>query len=168
MGAAYSAQKGERQMKELTMDNITMGTVLKTAEGQWINNNPYSYGVSAEGRYNINYSDILTFLIQKAGTICKHYASDLFITWKSVMKELDHSEIEKNKFLFGFREMGVDHNTWVLNRYNNYGSDEREIKEMYLVTLETETLVENGRILGKYITMKLGIPVFNEEEEEEE
>ena len=155
-------------MKELTMDNITMGTVLKTAEGQWINNNPYFYGVSAEGRYNINYSDILTFLIQKAGTICKHYASDLFITWESVMRELDHSEIERNKFLFGFREMGVDHNTWVLNRYNNYGSDdvEREIKEMYLVTLETELWIENGRVLGKYITMKLGIPVFNEEEEE--
>ena len=157
-------------MKEftITMNNVTMGTVLKTAEGQWINNNPYSYGVSAEGRYDINYSDILTFLIQKAGTICKHYASDLFITWESVMRELDHSEIEKNKFLFGFREMGVDHNTWVLNRYNNYGSDEREIKEMYLVTLETETFVENGRVLGKYITMKLGIPEFNAEEEEEE
>lgn len=154
-------------MKELTMNNITMGTVLKTAEGQWINNNPYSRGVSAEGKFDINYSDILTFLIQKAGTICKHYASDLFITWESVMKELDHSEIERDKFLFGFREMGVDHNTWVLNRYNNYGQDDmKEIKEMYLVTLETESWIENGRVLGKYITMKLGIPVFNEEEEE--
>ena len=152
--------------KELTMENVTMGTVLKTAEGQWINNNPYFSGVSTDGRYDINYSDILTFLIQKAGTICKHYASDLFISWESVMRELDHSEIERDKFLFGFREMGVDHNTWVLSRYNNYGPDnvKREIKEMYLVTLETESWVENGKVCGKYITMKLGTPVFSAKE----
>ncbi len=65
--------------KEYTLENFTMESVMKEATGEWSNDI-----FSGEKCWNINYSDILTFLIQKAGTICKYHASDLFISWSSL------------------------------------------------------------------------------------
>lgn len=68
---------------------------------------------------NINYSGILSHLICKAGTACKSYASDLFISWKSV----DQKFPVKQNFSswFGFREMGVDHDSFIRSRLSNSG-----------------------------------------------
>lgn len=60
----------------------------------------------------INYSGILTRLIQEAGTVTANYASDLFISWDGFLKEAEEMMDSQNDFeittFFGFRENGVD------------------------------------------------------------
>ena len=78
--------------------------------------------IEAFGRnFDINYSSILTKLIQECGRLCESYASDLFITWNSIEKRLKEKVMETSVYLFGIREMGVDHNEFVINCYNNSG-----------------------------------------------
>lgn len=124
----------------ITIDDFKMGSVLFTAEGYWVNANHYYNGISEEGKFDINYSNILSFLIQKAGSICKHYASDLFITWNYIQDKLKDSHYKGDKILFGFREMGVDSNGFVLSRCNNYGIEDMndEIKELYVLDIKVD------------------------------
>lgn len=124
----------------ITIDDFKMGSVLFTAEGYWVNANQYYNGISEEGKFDINYSNILSFLIQKAGSICKHYASDLFITWNYIQDKLKDSHYKGDKILFGFREMGVDSNGFVLSRCNNYGIEDMndEIKELYVLDIKVD------------------------------
>lgn len=67
---------------------------------------------------NINYSDILSKLIMEAGTTCKHYASDLFISWENLLLDISKIETEKAEMIryFGFRESGVDHESYILTK----------------------------------------------------
>ena len=76
------------KLKEITMD----------ATGCFVESYPYS----KEGRWNINYSGILSDLICKAGRYCKHYASDLFIDWKEIENSLDNADYKGDTYLFGF------------------------------------------------------------------
>lgn len=139
--------------KEYTLENLTMESVMKEAFGEWSINI-----FSNEKCWNINYSDILTFLIQKAGTICKNYASDLFISWSSLEEEMKKQgkEYTGGKYLFGFRESGVDHNAYVLSRLNNYGVEglKREVKELYLLEVSIEK--SESYYMDDNITMQLG------------
>lgn len=76
----------------------------------------------AHGRdFKINYSSILTKLIQECGRLCESYASDLFVDWNIIDEKLRAKTMETSTHLFGIREMGVDHNEFILNRYNNNG-----------------------------------------------
>ena len=60
--------------------------------------------------WSINYSSILTKLIQYAGRYCESFASDLFIIWQyEVEKRLKNPYLDSYSVTFGFREMGVDH-----------------------------------------------------------
>lgn len=63
---------------------------------------------TGERTVSINYSSILTRLIQEAGRICEFYASDLFIDWRSIVEALDDGSVETGSRLFGFRKSGVD------------------------------------------------------------
>ena len=65
---------------------------------------------------DINYSNILTKLIQLAGRYCESYASDLFIDWRSIDEKLRDGSIESEYHLFGFRELGVDPVSFVFCR----------------------------------------------------
>ena len=56
----------------------------------------------------INYSSILTKLIQEAGKYCTHYASDLFIEWEYILRAMDRGTFEGGTWIFAFRDMGVD------------------------------------------------------------
>lgn len=83
----------------------------------------WSEVIEAEGRnFDINYSSILTKLIQECGRLCESYASDLFITWNIISRKLEDKTLETSIYLFGISEMGVDHNAFILSRYNNNGS----------------------------------------------
>ena len=126
--------------KNYTVENFEMESILKESVGSWSNKNPYYYGISKEGKFSINYSDILTFLIQVAGKICKHYASDLFVTWSSLEEKLKDVEYTGEKILFGFRENGVDSNAFILSRLNNYGKEqmEKDIKELYMLEVKID------------------------------
>lgn len=69
---------------------------------------------------NINYSSILSRLIVEAGKRCEAYASDLFISWESMLNDI--SKIEENTnltYYFGFRDMGVDHELFIQTRLDS-------------------------------------------------
>ena len=104
--------------------------------------------IEAQGRnYDINYSSILTKLIQECGRLCESYASDLFITWCGIKQKLEEETMETSVYLFGIREMGVDHNEFIINRYNNYGCyAKHEYRKMYRLNIVVE---------GDLITMEL-------------
>ena len=107
------------------------------------------YISSYSGKYEVNYSFILTALIQEAGRYCEYFASDLFIDWKSVEEFIDEAEAEEKKsFLFGFRQSGVDHDSFVFSRYNNSGSlAEYNYRSLWRLDVETK---------GNEIEMVLG------------
>ena len=78
--------------------------------------------IEAQGRdFDINYSSILTKLIQECGRLCEAWASDLFITWNSIEEKLKNKTMKTTTYLFGIREMGVDCNEIILVRYENSG-----------------------------------------------
>lgn len=60
------------------------------------------------GVTEVNYSSILTRLIQEAGRYCESYASDLFIDWQETLDKTSDDRIKDFSMLFGFRADGVD------------------------------------------------------------
>lgn len=100
-------------VKKIT-DNLDTYPVIKETKG-WINSDG-GYGAA------VNTSDILTYLIRQVGKHTKKYASDLFITWRSVEDFLEalpmafRRSADKagvKEFWFGLRDMGVDHRDFV-------------------------------------------------------
>ena len=96
--------------------------------------------IEAEGRdFNINYSSILTKLIQECGRLCESYASDLFVYWNTINEKLQEKTMETSTHLFGIREMGVDHNPFILSRYNNSGCySKHEYRKIYRLDIIVE------------------------------
>lgn len=110
------------------------------ADGYW-----YTY----ENHWDINYSSILTRLIQSAGRFCKNYASDLFIDWMNIEKRLTEENLYTDgvyEYLFGMRKQGVDHASYILSNVNNgrYISD--YYSEMFKLTV---------KVVNDTITMEL-------------
>lgn len=137
------------EMKETVMD----------ATGSFVEAYPYS----KEGRWNINYSGILSDLICKAGRYCKHYASDLFIDWKEIENSLDNADYKGDTYLFGFREMGVDHGAWIQCKLDDPWKSPREAikynyKKIMMLVVETDRETNS-------ITMKYGPAVLVKESE---
>ena len=100
----------------------------------------FSELIEAEGRdFDINYSFILTKLIQECGRLCESYASDLFVTWNIIEQKLKEKTMETSVYLFGIREMGVDHNEFIISRYNNYGCyAKHEYRKIYRLNIVVE------------------------------
>ena len=120
--------------KKWSLEDIKMTNVLDTATGQWI-----CTQYCPEGKFDVNTSSILSCLIVIAGQTCKSYASDVLITWSDIVKDFSSPKYEGGKYLFGFRELGVDGNTYVLTRLNS-GIEEytREIKDLYMIDVSIE------------------------------
>ena len=72
-----------------------------------------------KGKWEINYSSILTKLIQEAGRWTERYASDLFIGWTEIDGILSNPITESTSRIFAFRESGVDGDTFYENRKSN-------------------------------------------------
>ena len=121
---------------------------MYTIEKDFSTKTYYSKVIEAEGRdFDINYSSILTKLIQECGRLCESYASDLFITWNRIVRELEGRTMETSAYLFGIREMGVDHTEFILSRYNNNGCYEmHKYRKIYRLDIIVE---------GDSIKMKL-------------
>ena len=87
--------------------------------------NSYAYKTISEigyrnsaGVYDVNYSGILSRLIQEAGRFCESFASDLFIDWQAVLRFIERAEEGDSKsYLFGFRQSGVDHDAFIFSYY---------------------------------------------------
>ena len=114
------------------------------SQGNWIESKPYS----KEGRWDINYADMLTQLIQSCGKYCKKHASDLFIDWQNVVELLEKGEDIDELFVFAIRDYGVDHKEYYEIKMNN--------REMYNETYhEVWTLGIQGDVKNRTIVMQL-------------
>ena len=90
-------------------------------------------------KWEINYSSILTKLIQEAGRWCEYYASDLFVTWKyNIDKKLDDGTMDTDQLVFGFREDGVDLRGWCVMHKNETGR--------YRALWFLDVTVDNGKM----------------------
>lgn len=90
---------------------------------------------------NINYSSILSRLIVEAGKRCEAYASDLFISWESMLNDI--SKIEGNTnltYYFGFRDMGVDHELFIQTRLDAPGTyGEKPFESIFRLDVKVDT-----------------------------
>ena len=98
------------------------------SHGQWVENEPYS----KDGRWNINYSDILTQLIHSCGKYCQSHADDLFMDWYEIEKELEKGEPINAKYIFAIRTYGVDH-----DNYYEIRKDEEPYHEVWELTIRS-------------------------------
>ena len=62
----------------------------------------------------INYTSIITKLIQEAGKYCNSYASDLVLDLNSLEEKMRDFSLETGSILFGFRDLGVDSNDAII------------------------------------------------------
>ena len=127
--------------KEWKIDDIRMRMekVYAEADGRWSN---YSQ------KFDINYSAILTKLIQEAGRWCERYASDLFIDWNKVERITENREFTSETLVFGFRKDGVDHLEFVLSHLNNgYSTDYyRSVWMLEIQAEDGEMIMKLGKI----------------------
>ena len=108
MDKDFELQWKDEQIAELR--SALSGTITETG----------SYN-PLEGKWEINYSSILTRLIQEAGRWCESYASDLFVQWKyKIDQKLDNGTLYTNTFVFAFRDSGVDSEEWYENHKNEH------------------------------------------------
>ena len=109
------------------------------AQGYWQNHYMYE-----EKGYYINYSDVLTELIQTAGRFCEQYASDLFIIWNCLLSRLEDKDYKGEKLILGFREQGVDKNERVIENCNRTG-------DIYYRKIHVVEIVVNGNRIDMYM-----------------
>ena len=108
MDRDFELQQKDEQIADLR--SIISGTITETG----------SYN-PLEGKWEINYSSILTRLIQEAGRWCESYASDLFVQWKyGIDQKLDNGTLYTDTFVFAFRDSGVDSEEWYENHKNEH------------------------------------------------
>lgn len=81
-----------------SLQSVLAGTITESG----------SYNRS-ENKWEINYSSILTRLIQEAGRWCEHYASDLFILWNVLNRKLEEGTMGTETFVFAMYDCGVHH-----------------------------------------------------------
>lgn len=89
----------------------------------------------------LNYSSIFSELIH-AASVCEYYASDIFIDLKSIEKSIN--EAENKVYYIGYRDYGVDGNTFVASRLRENSHYE------YIRLYRLEISVDSG-----YITVEL-------------
>lgn len=89
----------------------------------------------------LNYTSIFSELIH-AAIVCEHYASDVFIDLQSIEKAI--KEAENRVFYLGYRDYGVDGETFVKSRL----SENRYYEYIRLYRLEISSD-------GEYITAEL-------------
>ena len=89
----------------------------------------------------LNYSPIFSELIH-AAIVCEYYASDVFIDLQSIEKAI--KEAENRVFYLGYRDSGVDGNTFVKSRLSQNRNYE------YIRLYKLEISVDDG-----YITAEL-------------
>ena len=121
MDKDFELQWKDEQIAELR--SALSGTITETG----------SYN-PLEGKWEINYSSILTRLIQEAGRWCESYASDLFVQWKyKIDQKLDNGTLYTNTFVFAFRDSGVDSEEW----YENHKNEHNYYRAVWFLDVET-------------------------------
>ncbi len=136
--------KADQAGTDLIKYMFSTGQIESKAGGSWQTE-------SAGKQIYINQCDILTKLIQWTGRYVEHYASDLFITWTTMLKEMNSvkfheagelhgAEANKKRYVFALRESGVDHDRFFLARLHDMNIDHyyRKIFILENTILKTE------------------------------
>ena len=125
----------------LTTDGILM------LNGSWDNYNADYYSgrcyLSSDGKFDVNLSTEFSILIQNAGRWCEHYASDILYDIDAVKETINqwrHLTDEKTEILFGFRQCGVDSNTFIAARAEQRFNEYRAIYAMEIEFIHDETM----------------------------
>lgn len=141
-------------MKEYTLDDFKPDVELEKAQGQWQTD---MFGTTC---WDINTSGILSFLMKRAGEVCCHYLSDLFISWNILMKEMEDAGAgyKGGRYLFGFREMGVDGNSYVLSRMNN--DNMSGIEELYVLDVTVQNDSDGAPDMQMVLSNVKGYPSY--------
>lgn len=126
-------------MNKITEKDFVFDGETLTESGCW-----ETSFLGTEKEWTGNLSGMLTKLIQVAGSTCKHYASDLFISWSIFEKKRKSYDFDGGRFLFGFREMGIDHNPYVLSRVNKWGRCYEDIYLGGIYMLDVEVYKDPG------------------------
>ena len=115
------------------------------------------YGTIDNGKFKVNWSNIQSQLIKLAGRYCDRYASDIVIDINSISYHMSEGKIaegETDTWFFGFRECGVDGNSYIKCR--NYEELERVYREVWRLTFLIEEtsgtftmVLERVRILSQ-------------------
>ena len=125
--------KASQNTERITADDLLVSETIFEIAG-------YGYDMAAIRKVNVNCSDILSFLIKEAGRLCDYYASDLFYELIKVDELLYKTEEDFHKRIaFGFREMGVDDNTFMISRLSNpdvYGSPDKIYRALYVLDID--------------------------------
>lgn len=137
---------------DLTRVVNTPETLLNAVQTAKTNNNKLA---SEKGRIgNINMSGIYSKCINAAGRWCERFSSDLLIDVKTIDEYIGTPSDgpETRIFGLGFRESGVDHNSFLMARIREtidhatrYCYPERTYRKIYAVVVnkdKTELVVE--------------------------
>ena len=129
-GAAWKAYQ-DREL--ITIDDLLVSKTILEDFG-------YSYDMLDKKKVATNYTNIQSFLIKEAGSLCDYYASDLLFNLEEVDKVLHQTKTDFNKRIaFGFRKSGVDGNGFVnsrLRKTNIYGSPDKEYRALYVLDID--------------------------------
>ena len=96
------------------------------------------------GQYGINLTTEFTMLIKEAAN-CNYYASDLLYGIESINKAVEAGE-EYTEY-FGFRDMGVDHESFINSRLGNpgcYGSIAKEYRRIVCMEIVHDDYYKDG------------------------
>lgn len=102
-----------------------------------------SQGEIYNNKCSINASAIWTKLIQEAGRWCKDFASDLLYDYMKIEEKIENATLETESHLFGFRECGVDHDSYIFSRYSNqpvYGNAALEYRAIWRLDVTVESM----------------------------
>ena len=101
--------------KEFRLNDYVMKPI--TASGYWS---------TTSDRWDINMSDIFTYLIHRVGRYTENYASDLIYYIEAIKDSLTEYDINGKTFLIGIRYNGVDGNSYIASRIRNKEDLSRE------------------------------------------
>ena len=127
------AWKAYQDRELITIDDLLVSKIILEDSG-------YSYDMLDKKKVAVNYTNIQSFLIKEAGSLCDHYASDLLFNLKEVDELLHQTETDFHKRIaFGFRKSGVDGNGFTLSRLshpNMYGSIASNYRALYVLDID--------------------------------
>ena len=102
----------------------------------------FQYGIGWNEYCHLNMSAIYDRLIKEAAK-CTHYASDLIIEIKILEQAIENRE--NIKVFFGFRDMGVDHESFIDSRLESaVGNPEANYRAIWMVDLQFDQVNSYG------------------------
>ena len=91
--------------------------------------------------FYINWCNIRDHLIRLTAHYTDSYGSDMLYTIETIQHDLEKGEVIPHGYYLGFRENGVDHDTYITSKYENDLKEYRAIWRI-LITISDKKEVE--------------------------